>query len=62
MGQGGIQALAILLYTLTLARDLASLYALSVLFGFGYGGVPSAACEKTIKRLYLVLSFQGASQ
>ena len=33
----GVQALAILLYTV--ARDLASLYALSALFGFAYGGV-----------------------
>jgi MFS family permease len=33
----GIQALAILLYTA--AHDLASLYALSALFGFAYGGV-----------------------
>jgi MFS family permease len=32
-----VQALAILLYTI--ARDLASLYALSALFGFAYGGV-----------------------
>jgi MFS family permease len=33
----GVQALAILLYTV--ARDLPSLYALSALFGFAYGGV-----------------------